>query len=124
MDKKCVLIVEEDEALRALVGDVLESTGFRALTAGSMEKALEILKGEATVHLCFLDLSFHRLNDHDLHAELGRLVHGKGFALVLTSFHHDLKIQCAVCRASAHLHKPYDLDELVRAAWKFSQGAP
>lgn len=50
-----ILVVDDVEAHRRLIGRVLRTQGFEVLDAGNSEQALEKLRGERTPHLVILD---------------------------------------------------------------------
>jgi chemosensory pili system protein ChpA (sensor histidine kinase/response regulator) len=56
-EKPKVLVVDDEEELRKVVGDVLEGTGYRVLSARNGRQALDVLiNGKLTPNLILLDL--------------------------------------------------------------------
>jgi CheY-like chemotaxis protein len=53
---ECILIVEDDEGVRAAVVDMLGDLGYGVLKAENAEQALAILAGDAPVDLIFTDV--------------------------------------------------------------------
>jgi DNA-binding response OmpR family regulator len=53
---KTVLVVDDDDALRAYAAKLIETRGYRVLTAGDGHEALAILTGGTAVNLLVLDV--------------------------------------------------------------------
>ena len=69
-----ILVVEDDEALRALSVETLTELGYRTLQAGDGPAALEVLRGEENVDLMFSDVVMPGgLNGRQLAAEAVRI---------------------------------------------------
>ncbi len=71
-----LLITDDDTSFRETLCGLFEPTGFRLLTAGDGQEALDILRGEK-VHLIIADMHMPRLTGlemirqvHELHGEL------------------------------------------------------
>ncbi len=60
-----VLVVDDDEAIRLYVGDVLRGAGYRVLTASDGIQAVEIL-GESPVDLLITDYNMPRMSGLEL----------------------------------------------------------
>jgi len=62
-----VLLVEDDEALRELVHEFLETSGYRVLVASDPAAALEDARGhEGAIHLLLTDISMPSMNGREL----------------------------------------------------------
>jgi DNA-binding NtrC family response regulator len=122
MEKKKVLLAENDDSLRALLSEILEIAGFEPVMTSSRANTLEVLETHARLDCCFIDLGFP---DPDLPMyvdDLNAVLDKRGFPLVLTSSSgKDLEAFAQKCNAAAFLYKPYDLDELVRIARRLSR---
>jgi len=69
-----ILLVEDCAAIRNVTGQLLEEHGYRVLTAGNGEEALEIFQGAAEqIELLITDLVMPRMNGRELHQEICRL---------------------------------------------------
>ncbi len=53
---ECILVVEDDEGVRAAVVDMLADLGYSVLKAENAEQALEILAGDTPIDLIFTDV--------------------------------------------------------------------
>src|SRR5262249_10485932 len=52
-----VLIVEDDEVVRALAAELLSDAGFQVLEASNGEEALSLLESESNVRVLFTDIN-------------------------------------------------------------------
>jgi CheY-like chemotaxis protein len=55
-NEKTVLVVDDDEAIRAIATKVIQSRGYRTVTASDGNEALSILKSGTRVDLMVLDV--------------------------------------------------------------------
>jgi len=53
---RAVLVVDDDEDIRLVISDVLELSGYRAVTAGDGEDALMLMARDPEVGLVLLDM--------------------------------------------------------------------
>ena len=108
-----VLLVEDEEAIRALVGRLLEELGYRVVTAADAEEALEKL--QKPFDLLLTDVLMPGLNGVQL-AELVQAKH-PGTAVVLMSGYIGEASEVAGADGYRLLRKPFtrrDLAEMVR----------
>ncbi len=115
--RQTVLVVEDDDFLRQLMAEMLESQGYDVLTASDGENALEREKAHAgPIALVVTDLVMPRLGGRDLVAKL--LVHRPDLPVLYVSAHHpDIVAHGApgpVGRVSL-LRKPFDAGTFIRA---------
>jgi len=68
----CLLVVDDEEALRQLLASGLRRHGFRVLLAGDGREALRVLEGGQVVDLVLTDIVMPRLSGLDLCQELSR----------------------------------------------------
>jgi PAS domain S-box-containing protein len=123
---EAILVVEDDEAVRASVCAMLEGLGYRVRSAGDAEQALRLLQDGAPADLLFTDV----VMPGPLRApELARqaLALRPGLALLYTSgYTRDAVLHAAAGRAPMLLKKPYRREQLaqkIREALD-SQGSP
>ena len=106
---RTALLVEDDDILRPLMAEMLESQGFEVLAASDGENALEREKAFAgPIALVVTDLVMPRLGGSELVASL--LERRKDLAVLYVSAHHDDDIAQAAVAAADHcslLHKPF-----------------
>jgi two-component system, cell cycle sensor histidine kinase and response regulator CckA len=108
-EHRTALLVEDDDILRPLMAEMLESQGFEVLAASDGENALEREKVHAgPIALVVTDLVMPRLGGSELVASL--LERRKDLAVLYVSAHHDDDIAQAAVAAADHcsiLHKPF-----------------
>jgi two-component system response regulator ResD len=105
-----VLVVDDDEAMRAALVDVLHNGGYQVSEARDGQEAMGTLEHDAAPSLVLLDLMMPRMNGWQVLEAMERTA---GLAeipvIVLTAF--DAK---AGLPAGCHvLHKPFDRDVLL-----------
>jgi DNA-binding response OmpR family regulator len=107
-----VLVVEDDDANRGAIVDVLQENGFRVLAARDGVEALEVLRARSEPPRAILmDLMMPRMNGWELHKAIAENPKLAGVPLVVISVlapATELKGSVA-----AQLHKPLDMHELL-----------
>lgn len=84
MDRGKILIVDDEQLIRELLVRILESAGFKTITAGSGEHALEILE-ENRVAAIISDIAMPGMNGIDLLTKV-KEKHGDIPILMITGF--------------------------------------
>ncbi|MCM0081440.1 DUF3365 domain-containing protein [Geomonas sp. Red32] len=111
--KGCILLVEDEDAIRSIASDYLNSCGYSVVTANSGEDALvawEKCRGE--VHLVITDLSMSGMDGYTLVQELaGRGAEAK--VLFMSGYVEppEMKERVASNEVS-FLHKPFTMNVL------------
>lgn len=110
--KNRILVVDDEEALRAVLGTELESEGYLVKSAADGEEAIRILQGES-FHLILLDIKMPNVDGF----EVLKFVKQKApqtKVIMLTGF-ADLKnaIESKKLGAEDFVSKPYDLVDLL-----------
>ncbi|HXA22136.1 MAG TPA: response regulator [Acetobacteraceae bacterium] len=108
-----VLVVEDDEMVLTLAGDILREFGYRLLTAGDAAAALVILNGDEPIDILFSDVSMPGgMNGVQLAVEARRLRPGikvlltSGYPATLLASQHGLESNMPL------LGKPYRPQQL------------
>jgi len=112
---ECILLVEDAEPLRRLAKSFLETGGFRVLSAGSGEEALEVAAGFGGVFdLLLTDVVMPGMNGRVLAEQL--LPRQPGMKVLYMSGYTDSFIAGhGVLEAGTHLlHKPFTDEVLIR----------
>jgi CheY-like chemotaxis protein len=78
-----LLVVDDDEEVRSIVVEILESQGFEVLQAGNGDQALEILRADLRIRLLFTDVLMPGISGTTL-ARMAMEQH-PGLKVVLTS---------------------------------------
>jgi signal transduction histidine kinase len=105
-----VLLVDDDDAVRSVVGAGLEMRGFRVLDAGSGEAALALARAEAP-QIAVIDYAMPGMDGAQTAEQLRRLL--PNLPIILASGHADTAAVERVLGGSATVvRKPFDLDAL------------
>jgi two-component system cell cycle sensor histidine kinase/response regulator CckA len=109
-----ILIVEDAEALRLLVRELLESAGYRVLDAEAPDKALSLIESTAgPIHLVLTDMVMPRMSGHEFAKRLALL--RPEIRVVFMSGYSDLAAadQGTIESGTPFLQKPFTLDALM-----------
>ena len=113
-EKVRILLVEDEERLREISREMLETLGYQVLTATDGQEALAICGAAERVDLVITDLVMPAMGGKELIAELNRLDQGVK-ALAMTGY--ALETQRAELREAGILdiiRKPFDVNSLGR----------
>ncbi len=109
-----VLVVEDNEGVRAAVSEMLQSGGYVVFEAANAREALDLFeKEEGEFDLVFSDVV---LPDEDGVTLVGQLLTRKpGFSVLMSSGYMDERAQWPLIRARGFhfLQKPFGFDELM-----------
>jgi DNA-binding response OmpR family regulator len=110
-DKLKLLLVDDEDSLRLLVRDELESGGFDVTEAESGEKALELLPG-ATFDLAILDIRMPGIDGLEVLRRIRK--ENQATKIIMLTGVDELKIarDSLVLGANDFLAKPYDFKTL------------
>ncbi|QIO32186.1 response regulator [Bradyrhizobium sp. 1(2017)] len=109
-----ILLVEDDDEVAALVGEMLDQLGYQVTRAASAAAALGALADGRTVDLVFSDIMMPGgMNGVELAREIRK--RRSDVPVVLTSGYAEAAIQEAEAAGIQILAKPYHLDELAAA---------
>ena len=109
----CLLVVEDDGAIRRLVSEVLIDAGYVVTGAGDGAAALRLLDPAEPFDLIVLDMRLP-LVDGWRFAEQMR-ARGMDFPLLVMTAGRDARRNAGEVRAVGYVGKPFDIDELERA---------
>jgi len=108
-----VLIVEDDDQIRAVFAEILSSEGFAVRTAANGRDALSLLQ-QWQPDLILLDLDMPDMDGRAFRAEQRRSPRLSGIPVIVMSA-ATLEVQVAELQAAETLAKPCDIDTLVTA---------
>lgn len=91
MNKKRVLIVDDDSKSRRIFGDHLISWGFEAVFANNGEEAMEILIEDSFFDLIITDVMMPYLTGFEFTKKLKEYTETKAIPVIGTSAFHDWK---------------------------------
>lgn len=109
-----VLVVDDDPQIRALIQDVLEDAGLTVETAADGRQAVQP-GADRRPAAAILDLTLPVLSGEAVAAWL-QDVYGAGFPIVVLTADDRGAERAVNLGAIAYLHKPFLLDDLIKAA--------
>jgi CheY-like chemotaxis protein len=112
MEKSRVLVVDDDQWLRPLLGTWLAEEGYDVLEAGSGPEALKQVRDQHP-DLVVLDVNLPRRSGLAVLEDLANDPPTSDLPVILVSGAVDLKESAQAQLADAALHKPLDLEELL-----------
>ena len=109
-----ILVVDDDEGIRACVGQLLREEGYEVLSAANGAEALELLEaadgnGEDGPDLILLDMHMPTLDGRGFAREY-RLRPGPHAPILVMTAAPDAAQRAAEIAAHAVLPKPFDID--------------
>ena len=111
-----VLVVDDDQAIRQTIADILQEEGFIVSTAGSGEEALTVLdKAEEKHNALIVDLMMPEMDGKEFIAR-ARVRHGRSSLppiLLLTAARNG-EVEANVIEVDDFIPKPFDQEELLR----------
>lgn len=117
-----VLLVDDDEEVAALVGEMLEHLGYRVTHAASATDALSALQNGCKVDIVFSDIMMPGgMNGVELAREIR--TRALGVPVLLTSGYAEAAQQAAAAEGVHVLAKPYRLEDLATALREAIDGA-
>jgi PAS domain S-box-containing protein len=108
-----VLLVEDEESVRQLVRETLESRGYKVIEACDGERALAIASTQNAIQLMITDVVMPGMNGQDLAKEIVK-THPATKVLFLSGYAEDTIRQQALPPGTAFLQKPFTLQTLLR----------
>ena len=121
-----ILVVEDDDAIRGLVSEVLREDGYQVREATNGAEALENVR-ETRPDLIVLDLMMPVMNGWTFLEECRRTCSCAEVPVVVTSASHDLPRTADRLRAMGVrtcLAKPFDVDGLLALVERFAPAQP
>lgn len=108
-----VLLVEDEESVRQLVRETLQSRGYSVIDAADGEQALAIASTQNAIHLMITDVVMPGINGQELAKEILK-THPATKVLFLSGYAEDTIRQQALPPGTAFLQKPFTLQTLLR----------
>ena len=115
MSKKTVLIVDDEEGIRESLKGIFEDEGYEALTAGSAEEGLSVLK-EISPDIIFLDVWLPEMDGLEALSRIGEME--REIPVVIISGHANIELAVKATHLGAYdfLEKPLSLDKVLLIA--------
>jgi two-component system alkaline phosphatase synthesis response regulator PhoP len=114
MDKKKILIADDEESIRLTVGRLL-ANDYAVLEAANGAEAVEIAKGQKP-DLILMDLIMPKMDGYTACSQIKADKETKGIpVIVLTAIGHELNKKYAEeMGAAGYLTKPFNIKELLK----------
>ncbi len=120
--KSHVLVVDDDPAVGMVLGALLQQAGFRATSAQSGERAIELLASEA-IDCCITDLRMPHMDGMQLLAHITKSL--PDVPVLVISAHATVPDAVEAMKAGAadFVQKPFDREEILYSVKKALAGA-
>jgi CheY-like chemotaxis protein len=120
-----ILLVDDEETLRTVGSRLLESAGYRVLTAASGEEAVELYRREGSgVDLVLMDLNMPGMGGRQAMDEIAAL-DPRAKVLVTTGYSDQPQVRdAASATGGGYLAKPFRRSELLSAVRRVLDGGP
>ncbi len=115
MNRKTVLIVEDDEEIRSRVADVLEFEGFVVHTTTNGLDALRWLRGGVFPDIILLDMMMPVMDGWQFIRELRKNHPQNAMPVVIFSAYGNPRAMAEELDVAGYLRKPFSVDELMAA---------
>lgn len=110
-----ILVVDDEETVRALVSRTLTKAGYSVLLAADGIEALEVFqKQEEMIHLVLLDLTMPRLSGEETFAEIKRLHPAVPIMLSSGYNEQDISARFSGKDLAGFIQKPYRIHHLLQ----------
>jgi CheY-like chemotaxis protein len=106
-----ILVAEDEEALRWLVKDILESLGYEVLLADDGKSAVEVfIKNRERIDVLLMDLVMPRMSGLEAYEQIQRL--RPNLPLVIMTGYSSDSVHCFESFDGLVLQKPYNIESL------------
>ena len=106
-----ILIVDDDEVIRALVNEMMGKAGYKSIAVSGAEEAFYVLENE-NIDVVITDIKMPGMDGLELTDRIKRDYDSD--VIVMTGYADDYSYEEAICRgASDFIFKPFRLNELV-----------
>jgi CheY-like chemotaxis protein len=116
MKMRKILVVDDEEDLRKILGEILRSEGYYVIFANSGEMCLEILKKEKP-DLILMDIMMPGMDGWEVVQKIKEDESNKGIKismLTVKSMKKDMAKSLAEVDADWHMSKPISREELLK----------
>jgi CheY-like chemotaxis protein len=116
---RCVLVIDDDPAIREVVSTILALEGYPVVSAESGAEALEELRGGVQPCVILLDLRMPDMDGWELRARLKREPQLADIPVVVLSGDHDAAKAAQALSANGFLMKPVELTDLLQVVRRY-----
>jgi CheY-like chemotaxis protein len=114
-----VMVVEDDEAIRETLAEVLADEGFAVTWAANGAEALRLLRGTRAPRLILLDLMMPIMNGWELREALRRDPALACIPVVIISADNGLPQKASALAVDGYLAKPFHLEALLSTVHRY-----
>jgi CheY-like chemotaxis protein len=118
-EPRCVLVIDDDPAIREVVSTILALEGYPVVAAESGVEALKELRGGVRPCLILLDLRMPEMDGWELRALLKREPQLADIPVVVLSGDHDAAKAARSLSANGFLLKPVELTDLLHVVRRY-----
>jgi len=111
MNKRRVLIIENDQDIRQIVDYILQEQGFETLSIPEPEDLWELLNFRADVIL--LDEFVNSQPGHRLCRKIKNIPVLAATPVIILSTANDIELIVKECDANDYISKPFDIEQMV-----------
>lgn len=111
MEKKRVLIIENDQDIRQIVTYILEDQGFETLSIPEPQELSELITFNAD--LILLDEFINNHHGHRLCRKIKKIPALSAIPVIILSTANDIELITKECDANNYVRKPFDLEDMV-----------
>lgn len=111
MDKKKVLIVDDQNGIRVLLTEVFGSEGYQTYQAANGKLALDIVRND-TPDLVLLDMKIPGMDGLEILKHIKKINSGVKVIMMTAYGELDMIKEATESGALMHFTKPFDIDEL------------
>jgi signal transduction histidine kinase/CheY-like chemotaxis protein len=118
----CALVIDDEEDVREVTGNILESYGISAFTASNGHDGLRILRETGKLDLIIIDLTMPNMNGADVFRKIRET--GKNIPVIISSGYteNDIKTKFSDDDKFFFIHKPYQMKTLAEIIQKALNG--
>ncbi len=115
MNRKKILVVDDDAGVLEYVHQMLDRSGYESIPFTNASAALAMLASETSLDLAIVDLVMPEMNGLEFHAELKRL--RPGLPCILATGYGSVENYLDAMNSGVfdYLHKPFRRGDLITA---------
>ncbi|RZJ70688.1 response regulator [Flavobacterium sp.] len=120
MEKKRILIVDDDSRNIFALSAVLRSRNFECLSSSGAREAIDLLKSETDVDYLLLDMMMPEMDGYEAIPIIRKLPNGKKLPIVAVTAQAMVgdREKCLEAGADEYISKPVDIDKLLQTLTK------
>jgi Response regulator containing CheY-like receiver, AAA-type ATPase, and DNA-binding domains len=115
MNKKRVLIVDDDARNIFALSATLRAKSFECLSSSSAKEALEILNGNEQIDAVLIDMMMPEMDGYEAIPLIKNIAHRKNLLVISVTAQAMVgdREKCLLAGADGYISKPVDVDKLL-----------